>query len=30
MTDDTPALDARHPAEVVTTMVDHVLDLASP
>ena len=28
MTDDTPALDARHPAEVVTTMVDRVLDLA--
>lgn len=28
MTEGTPALDARHPAEVVTTMVDHVLDLA--
>jgi len=28
MTEDTPAPDVRHPAEVVATMVDHVLDLA--
>ena len=28
MTDDTRALDVRHPAEVVATMIDHVLDLA--
>lgn len=28
MSDPAPAVDDRHPAEVVTTMVDHVLDLA--
>jgi hypothetical protein len=28
MTDDTAGLDVRHPAEVVTAMVDHMLDLA--
>jgi len=29
MTDDRPTTDARHPAEVVTGMVDHVLELAA-
>lgn len=29
MTDAAPTLDTRHPADVVTTMVDHVLDLAA-
>lgn len=28
MSDPAPAVDDRHPAEVVTTMVDHVLELA--
>lgn len=28
MADDRPATDERHPADVVTAMVDHVLDLA--
>jgi hypothetical protein len=29
MTDDAPATDARHPADVVTAMVEHVLGLAA-
>lgn len=29
MTDSAPIVDDRHPAEVVTSMVDHVLDLAA-
>lgn len=29
MTDSSPIVDGRHPAEVVTSMVDHVLDLAA-
>lgn len=28
MSDPAPTVDDRHPSEVVTTMVDHVLDLA--
>ena len=29
MTDDAPATDARHPADVVVAMVEHVLGLAA-